>query len=218
MHADMVDRETFDLIKKKHGAYASWAVWAEPTGGPKSSIGDLSVLDPDRNPTLLQRLRNDVVMVALNLSRFPPGSFANFHDPRSVGQDYKIRFAFSGSPYYGAYMTDLIKGVVMRESSNLMRHLAENPPLVSDNIQRLLQEFDDLDCAAPTLIAFGNRRLPPRRQAHSFKSVHAPRQSHALQPLYFEGRVPTPCSSAARCLNHPAPCVGCHGRLPMWLG
>src|ERR1035437_300184 len=156
MHADMVDRETFDLIKKKHGAYASWAAWAEPTGGPKSSIGDLSVLDPDRNPTLLQRLRNDVVMVALNLSRFPPGSFANFHDPRSVGQDYKIRFAFSGSPYYGAYMTDLIKGVVMRESSNLMRHLAENPPLVSDNIQRLLQEFDDLDCAAPTLIAFGN--------------------------------------------------------------
>ena len=152
----MVDRETFDLIKKKHGAYASWAVWAEPTGGPKSSIGDLSVLDPDRNMTLLQRLRNDVVMVALNLSRFNPASLANFHDPSSVAQDYKIRFAFSGTPYYGAYMTDLIKGVVMLESSNLMGHLAKNPPIVSENIHRLLEEFDDLNCAAPTLIAFGN--------------------------------------------------------------
>ena len=33
-------------------------------------------------------------------------------------------------------MTDLIKGVVMLESSNLMRHLAENPALISDNIHR----------------------------------------------------------------------------------
>jgi hypothetical protein len=67
-NAPIVDRETFDLIKKKPGAYASWAVWAEPTGRPKSGIGDLRVLDPDQNPTLLQKLRNDVVMVALNLS------------------------------------------------------------------------------------------------------------------------------------------------------
>jgi len=27
--------------------------------------------------------------------------FANFHDSQSQAQDYKIRFAFSGTPYYG---------------------------------------------------------------------------------------------------------------------
>jgi len=175
----MVDRETFDLIKKKHGAYASWAVWAEPTGRPKSGIGDLRVLDPDQNPTLLQKLRNDVVMVALNLSRFLPVSLGNFHDPSSVAQDYKIRYAFAGTPYYGAYMTDLIKDVVMLESSNLMRYLAENPSLVIGNVHRLLEEFEDLACAAPTLIAFGTdayllaaKLVPSSRYSRLVKVTH----------------------------------------------
>ena len=175
----MVDRETFDLIKKKHGADASWAVWAEPTGRPKSGIGDLRVLDPDQNPMLLQKLRNDVVMVALNLSRFLPVSLGNFHDPRLVAQDYKIRYAFAGTPYYGAYMTDLIKDVVMLESSKLMRHLAETPSLVSGNVHRLLEEFEDLNRAAPTLIAFGTdayllaaKHVPSSRYSRLVKVTH----------------------------------------------
>lgn len=135
IHAAMVDRETFDLIKEKHGAYASWAVWAKPTGGrPKSNIADLTVLDPDQNPRSLETLRNDVV-IGLNLSRFFPMSFGNFHDPSPEAQDYKIRYAFADTPYYGAYMTDLIKGVVMLESSKLMRHLVSNPSLVSENVK-----------------------------------------------------------------------------------
>jgi len=189
----MVDKETFDLIKEKHGAHASWAVWAEPTTGPKSNIGDLSVLDPDQNPTLLQKLRNDVAMVALNLSRFAPASFANFHDPSPVAQDYKIRYAFSGTHYYGAYMTDLVKGVVMLESSNLMRHLAENPPLISDNIHRLLEEFDDLNCAAPTLIAFGNdayllaaKHIPSSRYMRLVRVTH---YSHYISKEEYRHRV-----------------------------
>jgi hypothetical protein len=68
----MVDRETFDRIEEKHGPYASWAVWPEPDGRPKSNMGDLTVLDPDRNPALLGMLRSDVVMVGLNLSRGLP--------------------------------------------------------------------------------------------------------------------------------------------------
>jgi hypothetical protein len=189
----MVDRKTFDLIKTKHGRYASWAVWAQPTGGPKSGIGDLSVLDPDRNSPLLQRLRNDVVMVALNLSRFQPTLLANFHDPSAVAQDYKIRFAFSGTPYYGAYMTDLIKGVVMLESSNLMRHLAENPALISDSIHGLLEEFADLNCAAPTLIAFGNdayllaaKHVPSSQYARLVRVTH---YSHYISKEEYRHRV-----------------------------
>jgi hypothetical protein len=177
----MVDRETFDLIKKKHGAYASWAVWADRAGRPKSGMGNLRVLDPDQNPTLLQKLRSDVVMVALNVSRLLPlpMSLGNFHDPSSVAQDYKIRYAFAGTPYYGAYMTDLIKDVVMLESGNLIRHLGENPSLVSRNVRRLLEEFEDLNCAAPTLIAFGTdayqlaaRHVPSSRYSRLVKVTH----------------------------------------------
>lgn len=188
----VVDRQTFDLIRK-HGTYASWAVWAVSTGRPKSSIGDLSVLDPDQNLTLLRELRNDVVMVALNLSRFSPVSFGNFHDPSPVAQDYKIRFAFAGTPYYGAYMTDLIKDVVMLKSGSLMRHLSENPSLVMENVRRLLEEFEDLNSTAPVLIAFGTdaymlaaKNVPSSRYSRLVRVTH---YSHYISKEEYRQRV-----------------------------
>jgi len=152
----MVERATFDLIRRKHGAYASWAIWAHPTARPKSNTGDLSVLDPELNPALLRALRPEVVMVALNLSRFSPEPFGNFHDASPESQDYKIRYAFADTPYYGAYMTDFIKEFVMLKSIDLRRHLAAIPTLVGENVRKLLEEFADLGCESPTLIAFGN--------------------------------------------------------------
>lgn len=150
-----VDRETFDRIKQKHGAHASWAVWAEPGDTPKSNVSDLSVLDPDHNPMLLDSLRPNVVMLGLNISRPFAEAFRNFHDPSPSAQDFKIRFAFTGSPFYGAYMTDIIKDVVMVDSGDLLRHLRENPSLAHENIERLLGAFQDLGYLAPTVIAFG---------------------------------------------------------------
>ena len=164
----VVDRETFDLIKRKHGAYASWAVWAEPTRTPKSNVGVLSVLDPDLNATLLQIIRPDVVMLGLNLSRFTPESpLGNFHDGTARAQDYKIRYAFAGTPYYGAYMTDFIKEVVELKSGTLMRKIRSNQSLVDKNVRRLLEELDDLGCVSPTVIAFG-------RDAYELALEHLP--------------------------------------------
>lgn len=172
------------MIKRKHGAYASWAVWPEPRGGPKSDIGDLSVLDPDQNPRLLPTLRSDVVMLALNLSRDIPPPLGNFHDPRSVAQDYKIRYAFSGTPFYGAYMTDLIKRVVMLKSGNLLSHLRKNPSLIRESIQILLEEFNDLRGASPTLIAFG-------ATVHRLALEHVPsnRYSRLVRVMHYSDYV-----------------------------
>lgn len=60
-----------------------------------------------------------------------------------------------GTPYYGAYMTDLVKEVVMLEGDNLLRYLAANPSLIAQSIEGLVEEFADLNCASPMLIAFG---------------------------------------------------------------
>ena len=162
----MVDRETFDRIKEKH-PYASWAVWSEPHGTCKLNIGDLTILDPDRNPALLGTLRSDVVMLGLNLSKDRPQPLGDFHGARPEGQDYKIRFAFTGTPFYGAYMTDIIKGVVMLKSGDLMRYLAAKPHVVDENVKCLLEEFDDLRSESPTVIAFG-------RNAHRLAAKHLP--------------------------------------------
>lgn len=154
----MVDRDTFERIKQRHGLYASWAVWSQAGSSPKSNIGDLRILDPDINPNLLQILRSDVVMLGLNISR--PGivvePFRNFHDASSRGQDFKIRYAFSGTPYWGAYMSDFIKDVVMLDRGSLMRHVKENPALVERSVAALQGEFNDLGCDRPTILTFSD--------------------------------------------------------------
>jgi hypothetical protein len=168
----VIDRATFELIKQKHGGYGSWAVWADAAGSPKSNIGDLSVLDPDRNPALLPSLRNDVVMVGLNLSRPVSVPLANFHDSRSQGQDYKVRFAFAGTPYYGAYMTDIIKGVVVPKASELRRYLRTHRSVLDESLADLFTEFADLRCASPTLITFG-------ADAYRLAAEHIPRDRYS---------------------------------------
>jgi hypothetical protein len=107
----VIDLGTFDRMKQRWGSYGSWAVWAEASAWPTSNVGDLSVLDPDANPELLSTLRDDVVMVGLNAARPFSDPFRNFHDSYSNAKDYKIWFASKETPYYGAYMTDIIKGV-----------------------------------------------------------------------------------------------------------
>jgi hypothetical protein len=65
----VIDAARFDLIKRKHGAYGSWAIWAPPSGTPKSNMGNLEVLDELANPALLEMLNPGAVMVGLNISR-----------------------------------------------------------------------------------------------------------------------------------------------------
>lgn len=154
----VIDLETFNLVKHKHGGYASWAVWASPTRGPKSDVGDLRIFDLAANPTTLETLNNNVVMVGLNISRpFTPFTepFRNFHDSNPNAQDFKIRHAFAGTPYYGAYMTDVIKNTAMGKSSNLRNHLRKHPELAHSNISTFREELRDLRCQRPTILAFG---------------------------------------------------------------
>ena len=156
-------------------------------------MGDLNVLDPDRNPALLGMLRSDVVMVGLNLSRDRPAPFGNFHDAKAEGQDYKIRFAFTGTPFYGAYMTDIIKGVVMLKAGDLMRFLAANQHVVAESVERLLEEFDDLKSESPTVIAFGGsahllaaKHLPANRYSRLVRVTH---YSHYISATAYRERV-----------------------------
>jgi hypothetical protein len=108
----MVDMQQFENIKENHGRYASWAVWTDVSEKPKSNMGDVSHF---KNESVLSLLKNDVVMVGLNFARpVSPVSepFTNFHSPYPWANDFKIRYAFKDSPYYGAYMTDIIKSFV----------------------------------------------------------------------------------------------------------
>ncbi len=153
----MIDRKKFDLIKEKYGYYASWAIWADEYEKPKSNVGDLTILDPDKNPALFSQLNPNIVFVGLNISRgdikYP---LANFHDSRSVATDYKIRYAFRDSPFWGGYMTDIIKDYEQKSSGKVVSFLKSNRSFEEQNINIFRDELKDLQSSNPTLIAFGN--------------------------------------------------------------
>jgi hypothetical protein len=152
----MIDRDQFELIGRKHGGYASWAVWAAATRGPKSNIDDLSILDVAATPATLQVLKNDIIMVGLNISRSFAERFRNFHDPSPSANDFKIRYAFTNTDYYGAYMTDIIKNIEMVNSAKLLKYLRAFPSLVRTNVQVFREELRDLGSQRPTILAFGS--------------------------------------------------------------
>ena len=153
----MNTREKFDFIKDKYAYCASWAIWSDEDEKPKSNIGDLTILDPDSNKNLLSQLNPNVVLLGLNISRgdikIP---FANFHDKRPEATDFKIRFAFRGSPFWGGYMTDIIKDFEQTISGEVDAYLTRNKSFEEKNIQTFRQELIDIGATDPTLIAFGN--------------------------------------------------------------
>lgn len=155
----MISRERFDHVKATWGAYSSWAVWKRigPGDPPKQDIGDLSVLDPDRNPALLVSLNPNIVLLGLNAASraIAPAPWANFHDPRPVATDFKIRFALEDTPYWGAYMTDVLVGLHETDSTQVQRWIRQNPAGVDAQIARLETELADIGAVDPLLVAFG---------------------------------------------------------------
>jgi hypothetical protein len=148
----MIVIQQFEKIKQKHGSYASWAVWADASEKPKSNMGDVSHF---KNESVLSLLQNNVVMVGLNISRPVSEPFMNFHDPNPRANDFKIRYAFRDSAYYGAYMTDIIKFLEVVASKNVMKYLQEHPEIIEKNFNTFREEMQDLKATPPTILAFG---------------------------------------------------------------
>jgi hypothetical protein len=91
---NMIGIKEFIEIRERFGHFASWAVWADEGVNPKENIDDLSVLNPDVNPSLLKILHGNAILLGLNISRRIERPLGNFHDPRpiklGVGPNYLI--------------------------------------------------------------------------------------------------------------------------------
>lgn len=151
----MLSRDKFEFIKEKYGHHASWAVWADGGLKPKDNIGDISIFDMEKNVSLLSQLNPNIVLVGLNISRPIETPFANFHDPRSQAMDYKIRYAFQRSPYWGAYMTDVIKDFEQKACGKMMSYLRKNKSFEENNIKLFRDELYDIGAYNTKLVAFG---------------------------------------------------------------
>jgi len=153
----------FEKIQSDYGDTASWAIWKAPCNGNLASKYNMEVdniFDLKVNPDLLNQLNNNVVMVGMNFSspvnKAP--DFHNFHsyidsnlDPTTIRNASKIRYAFTNTPYYGAYMTDIIKNYVDPKSKNVTLSDSE----YENNFKIFRDELATLQVNNPTIISFG---------------------------------------------------------------
>ncbi|MCX6690874.1 MAG: hypothetical protein NTW33_02175 [Methanoregula sp.] len=176
----MIDQTKFEFIKKKYGYYASWAIWADAGEKPKDNVGDLSVFDIKHNAGFLQQLNPNIILVGLNVSRGElKVPLANFHDARSEAMDFKVRYALSGSPFWGAYMTDIIKDFDQKASGKVMCYLSKNKQFEKENVRFFREEINDLESHNPTIIAFGGHvhTILTRNLTNEFKILKIPHYS-----------------------------------------
>lgn len=152
-----MDLELYKIIVKKYGDVASWAIWKPAGIEPKSNISDVDILDPDKNEGLFSTIKTNIVMVGLSFSRSVKFNkpFQNFHDSHPYANDFKIRFAFEDSPFYGAYMTDIIKNLEMLSSKDVVAYLNNNKGIIANNIEFLKEELKTIGAEKPIILAFG---------------------------------------------------------------
>lgn len=183
-----ISRESFDAAKRKWGSYSSWAVWAHarPDMPAKDGIGDVSVLDPDMNPTLLSTLNPNIVLLGLNAAdrQVNPVPWGNFHDDYMYSQDYKTRYALYETPLWGSYMTDLFVGLHQTDSSTVLKWAKANPEGVKRHMRRLEEELKDIGADKPLLIAFGGTsyRLANQFLGHKYNVEKLTHYSAAVRP------------------------------------
>ncbi|WP_214020135.1 hypothetical protein [Methanoculleus sp.] len=176
----MINQEKFEFIKEKYGYYASWAIWADAGEKPKDNIGDLSVFDIKYNSGLLEQLNPNIILVGLNISRGRiKDPLANFHDARPEAMDFKIRYALRGSPFWGAYMTDIIKDFDQKVSGKVWSYLRTHKQFEIENAKLFHEEINDVGAHNPTIIAFGDvaYRILMRNFMDDYKILKVPHYS-----------------------------------------
>ncbi len=178
----MISPDRFQRIRDSYGHYASWAVWTDEGHKPKENIDNLSVLDPQINPDLLNTLHGDFIFLGLNISRSIERPFGNFHDPRPMATDFKIRSALKGTHYWGAYMTDIIKDFEEKVSGKLMKYLSTDKGFEEENIRILKTEIEVLGVSSPTLIAFGRNaeKIARRNLGKEFHIIGIPHYANYI--------------------------------------
>lgn len=154
----MITESTYENLKERYGSISSWAVWRDVGSTPKSNMRDLSMFEDSK---ILTVLNSSFVFVGLNGSgvhdEFMDSSkpWHNFHSSNPRGHDYKLRYATIGTPFWGAYITDIIKNLQEVDSTKVLQYIQEHPSVLQEHIDNFRMELS-LFPEKPTLIALGS--------------------------------------------------------------
>ena len=153
----MINRRDYEELKEKYWDEASWTMWEQPTGRPKSNMGSLKMFD---DPDLPSKINTGFVFVGLNGSGVHDAylefskPWYNFHSDLPSGNDYKLRYALNGTPFWGSYITDIIKYYQEVDSSKAVKYVKAHPEVMRRNIEAFKDELRLLG-GDPVIVALG---------------------------------------------------------------
>jgi len=129
----------YGVLQAKYGTKASWAVW----GGEVCNIYPIIQMAPPTSKVL----HNDYVLVGLNISRciHPLSLWQNFHDCRKGTNDRKLAAEIHSCHFFhGAYMTDLLDGVVAKKQNVIKADILSGRINLQPHLIKFIQEMIDL--------------------------------------------------------------------------
>lgn len=155
----MVSKKNFETLKKEFGLCGSWAIWKRPTGSPKSNTGDMEWAS---DPALNEKVGTNFVFIGLNWAgghgdqnKGGTIKWKDFHSDYAFQNDYKLRFALMDTPYWGSYITDIIKYYPETDSSKVRTLVKQDAELAKKNIDYFERELNLLGVKSPVLVAMG---------------------------------------------------------------
>lgn len=161
-----ISNDALEGISEKFGWCSSWAVWADVGEKPKSNVGDLSIFNFNKNPNIRDIIHSNYVAVGLNISGGKDfATFSNFHSPNPSGQDYKLRFAFHGTPLWGCYLTDILKNFPEVDSSKVAKFIRNNPEELQPHFDLFREEIKLLGAENSVFLGLGSLATQLVRQA-----------------------------------------------------
>lgn len=155
----MIEKNIYESLKEKYGHVASWAIWRRPSGTVKSNMRDVSMFDSE---DVLEKLNPNYVFVGLNGSGVHDDymdmdrPWHNFHSSNPRGHDFKLRYALMDTPYWGAYITDSIKGLAEVDSGKVSTYLKMHPEAEIEAMDILRSEIEMLG-DHPVVICLGGK-------------------------------------------------------------
>ncbi len=125
----MFSKGEFQNIKDRYGECASWAIWN------KEDESDTKIIEEQ-----LENLHSEYVGIGLNISQ-KVSLWGNF---RGGKHDRKLKYAFNHTKIRGSYLTDLIKNVVGKNSSEILRKVKNREINIDVHVDSFKEEMKDL--------------------------------------------------------------------------
>ena len=149
----MLDQIVFnELARKKRSSFAIWA--------PKNSLNpkDVSDLSPFSNFEAVKGiLKPHIIFVAMNLASDGNTGmlpFSNFHSSVIKHNDFRLRDAIVGSPFEGAYMTDMFD-YVSSSSKELSQYYNNNTDKREASIKKFISDCRFVHSGTKYIISIG---------------------------------------------------------------